>query len=251
MKTLLWILLGTVVALPFYGQASADSLFRRGNRLYYEGKYAAAEQTYLKIPESGYHSAQLYYNLGNAAFKQNKLVDAVYYYEKALKLNPRFKAARRNLETARRGFQYKTRELPEVLYKKIWRNIVQWLPAEVWGFLSLALLYISLFVALVFMFSPHIKRRKAAFYVLPFTSLLWLFFLLAAYSAEKYNAKLYAIIFDKQTELHAGPSLNTEIKGKAYAGQKVEILEENEYWAKIKMPDGQIYWVEKQSYRKL
>lgn len=238
-------------AFFLFSQNAPDSLFQQANRLYYEGKYAEAENLYHQIEQSGKHSAELYYNLGNTAYKQNKLVVAVYYYEKALKLNPRMKEARQNLALVRRGFQYKTEELPEVLYKKLWHRFVNQLPAEVWGFLSLAVLYISLFVALVFMFSEYIKRRKAAFYILPFTTFLWLFFLFASYSAEKYNAKLYAIVFDDQTELYAEPSLNSEVKGKAHAGQKVEILQENEYWAKVKLPNGQTYWISKETYRKL
>jgi len=244
-------------ALPFLFMAwisvaqNTDSLFAQANRLYLQGEYAQAEKIYQNILNTGRHSADLYYNLGNTAYKQNKLVDAVYYYEKALKLNPRHKQARQNLEITRRAFQYKTDELPEVLYKKMWRKFVMQLPAEVWGFLSLVVLYISLAIALVFMFSEYIKRRKAAFYILPFTTFLWLFFLLASYSAEKYNAKLYAIVFDNQAELYAEPSLNAEVKGKVYAGQKVEILQETDYWTQIKLPNGQTYWISKEAYRKL
>ncbi|NPA42636.1 MAG: tetratricopeptide repeat protein [Chlorobi bacterium] len=246
-----WLLLLGWIWTVGVAQPSADSLFQQANRLYAEGKYAEASELYKQIEASGKEAAALYYNMGNAAYKQNRLIEAAYYYEKALKINPRLREARENLRTVRRGLRLEETALPEAVHKRLWKKFILQLPAEVWGLLSLIVLYISLAVWLVFMFSPHIRRRKAAFYILPFTTALWLLFLLASYSAEKYHTRLYAVVMEKQAELREEPSLESPVKRRALGGQKVEILEERDHWAKVKLSDGQTYWITRDSYRKL
>ncbi len=247
-----WFFLAGLISYTLWAQTDqVDSLFRQGNKLYHEGKYAEAEQLYKQILDKTWEAPELYYNLGNNAYKQNRFSEAVYYYEKALKLNPGFEPAKENLKLAKRNFHFETKTLPETFFKKLWKKIVLSLPAEVWGFMSLVVLYFSLFLWLVFLFSEQIKVRKTVFYILPFSFILWLFFLLASYSADRINSKWYAIVMSKQVDLYASPSFNAEIKGKAFEGQKVEVLQETEYWSRIKMPDGKIYWIPKDSYKSI
>ena len=68
--------------------AASDSLFQSANLLYQEGKYEKALEDYRQISESGLESADLYYNMGNAAYRSNSIGYAILYYEKALKMEP-------------------------------------------------------------------------------------------------------------------------------------------------------------------
>ena len=60
-----------------------DTLFDEANALYNDGKYAEAIDKYETILDSGQHSAELYFNLGNANYKLNNIAPSIYYYEKA------------------------------------------------------------------------------------------------------------------------------------------------------------------------
>ena len=108
MKTarLFWMLLlfpslaGSVQSRELPNQDQLAGLFSRANSEYQKGSYAPAEQYYLQILASGVESGPLYFNLGNACYKQKRLGDAIYYWENALQKSPGDSDARENLDLA-------------------------------------------------------------------------------------------------------------------------------------------------------
>ena len=74
----------TVVA-----QASMEPLVEQGNTAYNEGDYQKAISLYEQTLKMGQHSAALYFNLGNAYYRLNKVAQSIYYFEKAKQLNPK------------------------------------------------------------------------------------------------------------------------------------------------------------------
>ena len=86
MKNIIIIL--TLVFSVIGTAQSVDSLFVKGNDLYKQEKYHKAIESYKEIENSGVASDELYYNLGNSYYKLNEVAPSIYYYEKALKLNP-------------------------------------------------------------------------------------------------------------------------------------------------------------------
>src|ERR1039457_2615800 len=77
---LVWLLaLSAAVAAP-------DDDFKAANQLYDAGKFAEAAAAYEKIEPK---TAHVYYNLGNAWFRQDKLGLAILTYAQAHRLAPR------------------------------------------------------------------------------------------------------------------------------------------------------------------
>ncbi|MGB6268044.1 MAG: tetratricopeptide repeat protein, partial [Olleya sp.] len=77
MKQLLYIF------LFFCGSITAqnNAVFDLANTLYNQGKYSEAITKYESILDTKQHSADLYYNLGNAHYKLNNIAPSIYYYE--------------------------------------------------------------------------------------------------------------------------------------------------------------------------
>jgi tetratricopeptide (TPR) repeat protein len=75
------------------------SLFTQDNAQDAEGNYTQAVAQYQEILSTE-PSAEVYYNLGNAYFKQGELAQAILAYERALRIDPSFKDAQHNLEFA-------------------------------------------------------------------------------------------------------------------------------------------------------
>jgi tetratricopeptide (TPR) repeat protein len=75
--------------------------FDAANKLYAEGKYAAAAAAYEKMTESGSVSAAVFFNLGNAWFKAGQLGRAICAFRRAEELAPRDPDVRANLRFAR------------------------------------------------------------------------------------------------------------------------------------------------------
>ena len=96
-------------ALTYYKDALLDdplnevALFNQAAALYKLKKYDQAIETFQKIIGSKdlELSARAFYNIGNAYFQQNKLVQSIDAYKKALELNPNDFDTKYNLELAR------------------------------------------------------------------------------------------------------------------------------------------------------
>ena len=89
-----------VVFIGLYSFAQNETLFKEANALYNGGQYAEAIDIYNEILNSGKHSVELYFNLGNAHYKLNNIAPSIYFYEKALQLSPNDEDVKNNLAFA-------------------------------------------------------------------------------------------------------------------------------------------------------
>ncbi len=83
-------------------QSAALGLYSEGNDLYRRGEFASARTRYLAAAGTGVRDARLFYNLGNACFKDGRLGEAVVWYERARRLAPRDEDVLANLRFLRR-----------------------------------------------------------------------------------------------------------------------------------------------------
>jgi len=100
-----FVLLVGIGVLPLGVAAQPDRLdraFERGTTAYRQGQYDRAVQHYRAVLDSGYASAALYHNLGNAYARLERPGPAIRYYEKARRLRPNDPRLRHNLEQVRR-----------------------------------------------------------------------------------------------------------------------------------------------------
>ncbi len=79
----------------------AEALMGEAARLYESGDFAAAARHWETLAEAGLEDSRLWYNLGGAYFQQDEIGPAILAYKRALRLAPRDKEIRENLEIAR------------------------------------------------------------------------------------------------------------------------------------------------------
>ena len=123
MKNLVIIICLYLLAIDIHAQAtSPESLIEAGNQAYSSADYATAISQYENVLGSGYESAGLYFNLGNAYFKENNIPAAILNYEKAGKLDPTDENIRFNLDLANSRIIDKMEPLPEFFLKSWWKS---------------------------------------------------------------------------------------------------------------------------------
>src|SRR5260370_41186559 len=88
-----------VSATFLMGQSAAR--FGKANQEYAAGDFKAAIADYEELMRSGQDTPNLFYNLGNAYFRQNNFGRAILNYERALALDPHHPEAQANLRVAR------------------------------------------------------------------------------------------------------------------------------------------------------
>ena len=216
MKVLLSII-STFIILCSYAQ---DSSFVKGNEAYANADYELALAEYSKVVSSEKMSSALYYNLGNTYFKLNEIGEAVWAYEKALKIDPSNENAQYNLKFVNTK-TYDGLDTSE-------SGIVSWLRINLfsfsinfWAYLSI-LFALILAVTLYFFFTTKKQKTKNRNLTLSFTSLflLVLMIVLAYFNKSGIVDRAQAIIITEFVEMRSSPSDTAPSGFKLHEGTK-------------------------------
>lgn len=224
--------------------ASNDSLYTRAVLLYEEGKYELALESWQNIVDSGYEAADLYYNMGNAAFRSNSTGYAALYYEKALKLDPSLRDADNNLEFLSRYISDSFEEVPEFFIRTWTSKAVRALPERVWSIMALAGFLFTLSFLLLYIFTRRHTLKKTSF----FASLIGLIFTIFTLSSalSSYHEIIHpesGIILSPSVIVKSTPSETGTELFILHEGTKVKVNEEVTGWHNIKIIDGREGWI--------
>ncbi len=241
MKKILFLLL--IIANATIAQ-NVDSLFVSANNLYKNGKFEEAIKKYKKIESQKLVSSALYYNLGNSFYKLNKVGPSIYYYEKALKLDPLNNDVKNNLIFAKRLALDNIEELPQTIFQKINTNYLQKISYNQWAIVAVSFSFLASLLFLLFYFA-QIPQKKRLYFITSIVSFIFLMISLSItynqYNFSKNNKE--AIVFAEKTEIRNAPTLNSEEVFTLHEGTKVLVLDEVDNWKKIKIVDGKLGWI--------
>ncbi|MCK4879636.1 MAG: tetratricopeptide repeat protein [Bacteroidales bacterium] len=221
-----------------------DSLFLNANKLYQQGDYEPALEGYNAVILSGSESADLYYNMGNAAYRSNSIGHAILYYEKALKLEPAHEDAIHNLDFVSRYRLDAFEEVP-VLFIGAWiRWFIQLFPEQTWSILALIFFIIILTGLLIYLFSRNIVIRKTGF--ISALVALVLFVITFSSSISRHRDIINpdaGIILSPSVVVRSSPSESGTELFILHEGTKIEVNEEVSGWQNIKVIDGREGWI--------
>jgi tetratricopeptide (TPR) repeat protein len=223
---------------------NADSLFVSANEMYRNGAFEEAIKTYKEIETLDAVSSKLYYNLGNAYYKLNKVGPTIFYYEKALHLNPLNTDVKNNLVFAKRLALDNIEEVPKTVFQKFNINYLQKLSYNEWAIVVVILSFLSAILFLLFYFGYSSAKKRIYFTTSILSFILLIFTVFITYN--QYNLtknKKEAIVFAEKTEVRNAPTLNAEAIFTLHEGTKVRILDAVDNWKKIKIADGKQGWI--------
>ena len=243
-KILIYILLFLPINLFSADNINADSLFRLGNELYQQEKYEQNIETYLKITDKGYESAPLYYNLGNAYFRSNKLGKARLYYERALLLDPSDEDIRANLEHLESLLTDRFEIVPELFIKRWFNSLVYSFSSNVWLIVCLVFFGVFLLSASAYIFMPSVRIKKLGFYtgiIMFFLSLISFAFSIKQYHHQKDPGT--AIVMEGSLVVKSAPRESGKDLFILHEGAKVWKESEVGEWTEIRISDGRQGWV--------
>lgn len=222
-----------------------DSLWTAGVQAYTDGKFSDASAAWTSIEESGQKSAKLYYNLGNAWFKQGNYPKAILNYERALRLDPSYSDARYNLEFTSNFVQDKIEPVPEFILKSVARKVCYVMGSNAWAVIFLVLLAAALVMGLLFLLGSSVGKRRAGFYC--GIVLLLLFAGALSFSIWQKSDSVKtdtAIVMSPVSSVKSSPSSgSSKDLFVIHEGTKVTILDEVGSWKNIALADGRQGWI--------
>ncbi len=247
MKLTYFIILVFLLTIPAYLYAqddvSVNELFVRANIDYREGNFKQAISKYESILRKEMASGELYYNLGNAYFKEDNLGMAMVNYNRAKKYMPRDPSLNSNIEYVESFIQnnvyaYKTNPLLRRLYKIS---------------LSLSVNEIThtflIFYFIVIMLIGVILNKKNMFKYLLGPSICALLILFASSTLFYVNLRHNvldnrAVVLNNGVDVKFEPFANATTFFILNQGQEALIDGKSNGWYKISRPDGKQGWVE-------
>lgn len=222
-----------------------DSLWTAGVQAYTDGKFSDASAAWTSIEESGQKSAKLYYNLGNAWFKQGNYPKAILNYERALRLDPSYSDARYNLEFTSNFVQDKIEPVPEFILKSVARKVCYVMGSNAWAVIFLVLLAAALVMGLLFLLGSSVGKRRAGFYCGIVLLLLSAGALSFSIWQKSDSVKTdTAIVMSPVSSVKSSPSSgSSKDLFVIHEGTIVTILDEVGSWKNIALADGRQGWI--------
>ena len=241
MRYILYII---AVLLSFGVTAQNEALFDEANTLYNDGKYAESIDIYNRVLDSGKHSAELYFNLGNAHYKLNNIAPSIYFYEKALQLSPNEEDIKNNLAFAKNMTIDDIDIIPETGFAKLLNNLTHYLSYDGWAKAAVVFVFCFVILFLVYYFAYSSLKKRLAF--MASMASLFLFFVSLTLAFHKYSLDKKdrpAIVFATESKVKSEPNSRSEELFRLHEGTKVQILDTINHWKKIKLTDGKTGWV--------
>ncbi len=222
--------------------------YQNGIDSYSNGNYQLAIQEFEDILKHDWESPELYYNLGNAYYRQKLVSGSIWAYEKCLALFPSHNDAQYNLSLANLNVVDKI-DLPDLpIYLKWYETIRNYFSLQNW---------IKLFVISLFLYMLLMTIRKTLFqnWIISIENIivveLILIALLCGHSFLESKSNSEGIIYSPIVIAYSEPNEYSSKIVEVHEGLKVNILDYNEDWINLELIDGTVGWILKSQIREL
>lgn len=252
------IVLGSAVAaLLMLGSAARPAVaapsYADANQAYLTGDWSSASQQYAALVDAGIVHPHLFYNLGNAYFRQGQVGPAIFNYERALRLNPGFDDARANLALARKSVATRWNDqLQGVAGDPLWIRAATFLSLKHLAVL-LVLLNALFFGGLIltrFMSdgAPRLGVRVLCGFAGLSTAAVAILFVAHIWYIEKTPI---GIVLADEVRLHEGRDPGTRERWVVHAGMRVRIKARESGWLRVELANETEGWVRAESIGEL
>ncbi len=232
----------TVCAQAWAGTITED--FAAANQYVESQEYSRAIRLYSGIIEQGHESGALYFNLGNAYFKDGDLGHAILFYMKAKRLSPGDDDVHSNLEFAR---QFTSLQMEGVELNPINRFLESLVGPYHLSTLAWAssLLFVLFMLTLVIRFGLGVNTSIVRIGI---ATLLIVLIAVSMITTLKYRTDYLtrrAVLIEYEVPVRSGPSDRLEAEFEGVPGLVVEILSESGDYYNVLFENNRRGWVAK------
>lgn len=219
--------------------------YREGLASYREARYREAMEVFQRLIADGYVSLDLYYNLGNAAYKNGDLGLSVLSYERALVLDPGNADVTHNLNVVRARLRDRIEPIPLLFFLRWWNDLKTASRPEALFHWSLG--FFTLFAAAAFVFFGirQVTARRIA--LVAGVLLLGASVVTLTMSLQRtadIEAHRDAVVMRSEVPVRSAPDATGVESFLIHEGLKVRILDTRDGLYRIRLDDGKTGWIE-------
>ncbi len=245
-KSIIVLIFFILLKSGFVFSKDYDQIFEEGNRFYQSGEFENAIASYNKIIEDGYESAALYFNLGNAYFREGNIGYAILNYERALKLSPGDEDIKHNLAFANAQTRDKPEPLPSFFIFNWWESLLALNSLNGWVYLSYFIFILLLLSLGLYLVGRKLILQRYSFYTaLGFTVILIALVVISGVKYMRETKISNGIIIQPAVTVKLSPDIRSNDAFVIHEGLKVTVEDKVENWFRIRLPDGKVGWLEK------
>ena len=234
----LWLVSG-----PFL-MAQPAAQFAKANQEYAAGNFKSAIADYEELVRSGQDTPNVFYNLGNAYFRQNSFGHAILNYERALALEPHHPEAQANLRVARD----EGRALE--LISSRWERLFGFATENQYVVAATVAFWIGLSSIAVFIFGRRRARSAIALSILSL-SIVALAVLASYQLGHGKNGRGLAIVTGENVEARLATADNANRVLTLPAGSEIQIVSQRGDWIYAALPSNLHGWMPANSAEKV
>ena len=240
---LIVIFISLIVRIAVSQDTNKDK-FYQGVTYFTAGSYKEALKIWTDIYNTGYRSANLDYNIGNAYFKLNNIPSAILFYERAYLLKPADENINYNLQIARTLIVDRFQEIPELFFIK-WYNFVSlFLSTNSWAKISITSFILFLLLLSLYIYSSRHRHKVIGFW-------LGVFFIVLSLTSLAFTIRNKSLVYDSHKAIISSPIVNGKSSPDKsgndifvlHEGTKVTVEDEVGEWSEIRLSDGNKGWV--------
>jgi len=226
------------------------TLFAQANEQYTAGNYAEAAVLYAQIVDQQ-PSAEVYYNLGNAYFKQGELSQSILAYERCLRLDPKNKDARFNLRFAESRITDNITDNQAFFLSSFLTRVRNMWSQSLWTWISLVSFLVFAGMMLLFLFAAQPAIKKTGFSIAIIALILAANSFWAASSLNRRDTlREEAIITQGIVNAKASPDRSGTELFTLHEGTKVRITESLGDWCNVTVGNYQ-GWIQTQNLERI
>lgn len=194
----------------------------------------------------GLESADLYYNLGNAYFRNRDIAHALLNYERALLLNPGDRDTKHNIEYVSTFVEDKIL-IADDFFLTTWLSYLQHnFSANTWATIAVVSFLLLIGCLFLFFFGKSITVKKTSFYVGIAMIVLVISSNIFTYRQKaEIEHRTTAIIMAGSVSIKSSPDINSKELFILHSGTKVRITKEDRRWLEIEIADGNVGWIQR------
>ncbi len=243
------VLIMQLVSIGMYANP-LDAELNDAAKAYDTENYSLAIELYEGILQKNGDSQAVYYNLGNAYFKENKIAESILNYERALLIDPSDEDTQFNLEIVKQKTVDKIEAIDVFFLNKYLQRIQNSLSVNTWGILGVSSFIVFIICLAMFFFGRHIRIKKFGFYTALFAIVITIASNIFSYKQlDEQVRQDKAIVFTPTISIKGSPDKSGTDLFVLHEGTKVTVMSKLGDWSEVEVADGNKGWIESKNIR--